>query len=416
MRTNPAVSWFSAFLIFVFLAAGYKDDVETIATHQWFSELSWPPMVRTLKANWYIALSAAVGCSTIWILARPRMVIYPNLGAALAVLLAFIAMCRGLLQSGELGLKLAAAFLFVCGLVLIFLLAGRRFGRFMYPEQLAVALYVFAFCHVGINAALLFAGHGYVPGNPRFFGTSVHPNFIAVQLGLCSVILFSRIRSLRDVTTIVALAAALGMQVLSGSRTGLLLLIVGLLTYICARQRFRSTVIVGATFFLAVIVAFIVMFVPGHFLMAFDRGTAGIDTRTTAWTALWSAIEAAPLLGHGGDFSQASENSYLRGWAKYGIFYFVVLILLVGVSTRNWIKVVRSVGYTSAQSMLLALHVGLVIGGLFEGYLVDSFSLPAILFLLTSVFGRPPLVSSADAMFGATGHNKLVSRNGAGQF
>ncbi|HEX9597682.1 MAG TPA: hypothetical protein VF982_12440 [Anaerolineales bacterium] len=44
---------------------------------------------------------------------------------------------------------------------------------------------------VALNLINILHGHGYVPGNPRLFGTAPHPNFLGVQLAICLLILLT---------------------------------------------------------------------------------------------------------------------------------------------------------------------------------------------------------------------------------
>lgn len=377
--------WFSAFLLLLFFGVVYKDDVDLIASHRWFNELSWPPFVHIFKENWALFIGAAAACGAIWLITQRKFAISRNRLAVLIVLLPFVAMCRGLLESQELGAKLSLAFVFATGLVFLAVMAAARLGKLEYGRRLAGALYCFAMAHVSVNLYLLASGHGYVPGNPRFFGTSAHPNFIGVQLGLCSIVLLSRIHSKKNLIPAIFLAASIGLQVLSGSRSGLLVLGTGMLVFIAGRQRFATTTLLTMVALAGVGGSIAWMYTPAELLLSFDRGTVGADTRSAAWATLASAIAARPILGHG-LFTLATENSFLRGWANYGALYFIILLLTIVASTQKLLRLTRKSDYATVPRLLLSLHAGLIIGGIFEGYLVDSLALPVVIFFITSSF------------------------------
>jgi O-antigen ligase len=133
------------------------------------------------------------------------------------------------------------------------------------------------------------------------------------------------------------------------------------------------------------------------------------DTRTAAWARMWAGIVETPFFGLGHFPEDASENSYLRAWASYGIFYFLGLVFVSFFAITSLVSSTKNASKTR-PFLFLSLSVALVVGGVFEGYLVDAFSFPLIcwLFLCVTAGEHPiaPLTLRSSSLVKAGGHRR----------
>ncbi|WP_374494569.1 O-antigen ligase family protein [Zoogloea sp.] len=366
----------------------FKDDSSVIENSEFWTELEWDPISMMFKkVSLYVGLlGAAAGCALI-LMCRKKVV---RLGSAsLPYLGLLLYVVFRVAVEGE-----SAAGKYVLGFVLMLVLLVAiefyisNFGVGQCVSELSFSLGVVAIFYVLLNFVGMVMGYGYVPGNPRFFGTSSHPNFIGVQLALCDLTLLYLLNRSRSVSAIlvvlVLLAVGLYMQAASGSRTGLAVFAVGLVFWMLASRGFK----LKASLIYAMIV-FGVLCLAGYLYFfadiadAFDRGDHGYDTRSEVWAALLKTSLENPIFGTG-YFIAASENSYLRGAAAYGVPYALVL---VGVVCKASFDLYRGVRISSRIRPELALFLSYLMalsaGGVLEGYLIDTLSYQILVFVLS---------------------------------
>jgi len=302
------------------------------------------------------------------------------------IFLALIAAIRGWIFSDDFGFKLLQA---GCITLLIFLVATffiSRRGFSVYANDLAEGMVAASMVFLCINAFNYIYGYGFVPGNPRFFGSSIHPNFIGIQLAICNLTIFSKVRKnfhFKNLIIILLLLVGFLMQINTGSRSSLLVFGAGVLGYFFAQSKFKlnkNLIFYGLLLFLTLMI--FLYFVPSDILLALDRGANGGDTRSEAWSQMISKIYENIFFG-AGHFVGASENSYLRFIVTYGIIYGVMILLLIIKAVKNLFMLNKLHGaHITSLNLFFGLFVGLLVGGSFEGYLADVWSFPQTIFLL----------------------------------
>lgn len=394
-----AMLWF-----FLLLAASLKDDSDAIATSAFWSELAVHPAIAALKANsqLFLALAAVAGALSF---GRARPAFVQVSGAAFALLLlSGAASLRASFFGTDSAVKLLQA-----SLMIMFILASS--GNFIasrgivsFRQQARNALYLFSAAFVVINTLNFALGYGFVPGNPRFFGTSSHPNFIGVQLAICNIVVASRLlgpnllRERGSATAILLLVAGLTAQFATGSRTALIVLFIGLGTLWLARRKYKPSVGSLISLVLFALICSYVFFTLYGTGEAYSRGESG-DTRTAAWFRMLQLISVRPWLGQG-YFTGNSENSYLRAMAAFGIPYGLMLLALAFFCVYRHLRLAWSSRHDlkSPEHLQFALLLALLAGSMLEAYLTDSWSLPKLVFILLTITALPVRKSAYSAV------------------
>jgi hypothetical protein len=365
--------------------ASFKDDSATIAASDYWSELTLHPVVQIFKSHSDLALVplAALMVSRLLIV---RGINLRGFGLSIhLLLLALYASFRSLIYDVSYGDKIFAGFL-ILALIGVFAVASiSSIGVERYRASVVSGLVMCSLFLILCNGANALTGYGFVPGNPRMFGTASHPNFLGVQMALAGIsIVHGMVNSRSPYRIIYVVALFIGALVLifSGSRTGLVMFVCGSALYLfCAGQISGYRGMLFSIFAGAVIV----MLLLGDISSgpdSFQRGYAS-DTRMAAWAYLWDEIERYPVWGKG-YFVGFTESSYLRGWATYGIVYVVLLVAGVG---RMLVAAARAAKVDKGSALIFATASSLAVGAIFEGYLVDVFSFPLVLFFLISTTG-----------------------------
>lgn len=117
-----------------------------------------------------------------------------------------------------------------------------------------------------------------------------------------------------------------------------------------------------------------------------DRFTGGEDTRTMAWADQIRTGLANPLFGVG--LGQTfSENSYLNGFASYGIVMLVLLLVFTWISVSLCLRIYRGRHWLSPQEqglmyVTLSWHAMYFACAFFEGFMVGRSSNPQIMMFM----------------------------------
>ncbi len=111
-----------------------------------------------------------------------------------------------------------------------------------------------------------------------------------------------------------------------------------------------------------------------------DHLTDGSDTRSHVWNALYDDFTGHLLLGRmEGAESGVGENSYLSAGARLGLLGLIPLLIFVVVVIVNCAKVLRirsGLGeYTMLADLVVAGFFSLLLGAMFEGYLMGTLSI-----------------------------------------
>jgi hypothetical protein len=314
--------------------------------------------------------------------------------------MAALALVRVGLQSGDEYVKM------IYGLTIVMIVIGYMsaiagtYGATALHMCSGNAVALFSFFLIAANGVEYLSDNGVIPGESRMFGTAGHPNFTGVQLALSSICLFiwpRRKLIYAKVAGGVGLIIGLFLVVQTGSRTALVMVLSGII--LAASSRFTLSTVAKSLWLVgAAVVLFIVYQYLDNGLLefsAFSRGLSGEDTRSSVWLSLLGEIAENPLWGNGTHIA-FSENSYLRAWAAYGIVYAVLLATLAFRILKSHFYSSRFGAADETASLFFGLTGALLLGAIFEGYLLDVFSVPVVfLFYLSCLADSKRVPASA---------------------
>lgn len=234
--------------------------------------------------------------------------------------------------------------------------------------------------------------HLRVEASGRFYGLTANPQHAAAYLSIviCTSVWLilnethSRYRPLWIVLVGID-AILLGW---TGSRTGLLMCLTGGSIVLLTR--------VGRSILLLPILA-IAVFVAAELAaqmnigLGLERLVSTENTRMEAWLRLIGSALRNPLVGVGTDDALASENSYLYGFASYGMGMVVLMALLIALSVKRAADLYRHRGLMGplrpVMDIVIAFYAMYFIGALFEGYIVQRVGVPLIAILMFNGLG-----------------------------
>src|SRR5690606_38875622 len=125
-------------------------------------------------------------------------------------------------------------------LAISFFLSTIAKSRHDLPEIINLSFLVSGIIVIVANLIEYFLGYGYVPGIPRFFGTSSHPNFIGVQMAVFGIVIAGNIKFsslLPDLLKLSLLGSSVFFLYISGSRTGIAVLLFGIYALVLSRRQ-----------------------------------------------------------------------------------------------------------------------------------------------------------------------------------
>lgn len=221
----------------------------------------------------------------------------------------------------------------------------------------------------------------------RFAGLTGNPQHVATYLAPVAIISIWLV--LNDTARkyrwffIVASGFFLLMLAWSGSRTGALMFVVGLTAVLYARLG-------RAVFILPVLGGALYGLVQGAVALGVDLGLQRLvstaNTRDIVFQTLLADGLSSPLLGVGIRETRGSENSYLLGFAAYGIGMVFVVLLLLFVSVVVCVKVFSARSQLEGWKkrmcdLILGFNAMFFIGAFFEGFLMARVS-PQVIFIM----------------------------------
>ena len=234
-----------------------------------------------------------------------------------------------------------------------------------------------------------------VSQDARFLGLTGNPQHCAVYLSITGVVLLWLIlhdpKRRHTWSWITLLGIDTVLLLWTGSRTGLLMLVVGSCMLLWRR--------LGRAMLILPVVAAIgiatVEMVPGiDITTASGRLTSTENTRVHAWGVLFAGGLENPVIGAGFDATReqdATENSYLLAWAAYG-FGMVLIVFTLGI-----LCLIQSISLLRARSRLgdeapfvdlvVAYYPMFFLGALFEGYIMARVGVTLVFLVLLSSLG-----------------------------
>lgn len=279
--------------------------------------------------------------------------------------------------------------------------------------RIARAVGVVAIAWIGFVALQYLANPSYLllGISGRFAGLVANPQHAGAFLssvGLFTIwlVAYDPAKLLRPVW--IATSVILGVFILwSGSRTGALMLTVGVVVSLYSRVG-RLILLVP----LLGILLYVGMKVAGNIgiELATERFSSTENTRQIVWANMLQAGLSNPVTGVGIDETGGSENGYLYGFASYGLGMLTLLIVMTAVSGITALRLFMMRGsvskdWQSVIDLMLAYIALYYAGGLLEGYFISRVSTNLFLMLIvgglivrTFDFARLPATATHHAV------------------
>lgn len=244
----------------------------------------------------------------------------------------------------------------------------------------SVLVYFFygALVFVAINVALALYPGANVVWKGRLFGVTAHPNF----LGMCTAIawivsfaLFMQAKGLKvKAFFLIALALSIYGSILTGSRTSLLSGTLGVAfisSYTMKNNSFKPV------FVICMLICGLLLY-ANLTLKSLDFAGRG-NTREGTWASMLEQASELPFFGYGK--VGATTNAFLFAIVATGvfgsIFFFRSLIEIIRLFFANLPQYNKPV-----VNLFRGLAIFFLVSSTFEGYLLDSVSMPVFTYWL----------------------------------
>ncbi len=221
----------------------------------------------------------------------------------------------------------------------------------------------------------------------RFWGMLANAQQAAVlcaPFAVCAIwLLLNDPKKRNKILWIALIAINLLFLAWTGSRTGALMFVVGVTFVLYARIGQAVLLLPAAALMLW---GLFTLAVELKIYENLERLVSTENTRTAAWASMWNNALQSPLLGVGFDDAGGSENSYLLGFASYGIVYFLMtLALLLGSMFICWRVLLgrRFVGRVDRGiiDLFIGCNAMYFAGSFFEGYMLGRSNCSQVLLL-----------------------------------
>jgi hypothetical protein len=208
----------------------------------------------------------------------------------------------------------------------------------------------------------------------RLFGTTGNPQHTGALLALvlpslCYMIIRSGQRYIYRVLLGAAAGVLVVMLIWTGSRTGFLMALVGLLLFFRTRVgRFLGVGVLTSIFVIAAMGIYAES--TATFTGMFLRG----DTRSVVWRSMFQHFLENPAFGSIGETFGVGESSYLALAANMGLaglFPMAIVFAVVGHQLYRLQRVRKHLGeHVLLADLVTAGPIALAVGSIFEGFLL----------------------------------------------
>tara|TARA_R110002072_G_scaffold42064_5_gene117566 strand:+ start:2829 stop:4169 length:1341 start_codon:yes stop_codon:yes gene_type:complete len=242
------------------------------------------------------------------------------------------------------------------------------------------------FVQIAVNPNYVTQGNEY-----RFVGLLSNPQHSGVLMAFFVVIsLWLLLNDQKKYKIImIGLTGVNGLFLLwTGSRTGLGMTLIGVSSVLYSRAG-RAILLLPLAGILGFLSLKIMVNVVGIDL-GFERMVSTENTRSAAWQELIMSASQNPLIGVGMDEIDRSENSWLYGYATYGIGMLLLLVITTIAAGIEILKAVRArfimqPEYRPYLDIVLGILLMYLAGAVLEGYMISRVSMTTSMFMIASV-------------------------------
>lgn len=370
------------------LFASMKNNYENILTNQNWNTIENSAISLFIRSYSQAFLLVTLTICAVRSISKGLMNVHVGILFAIILLMQAVAVLRGAALDTDLGIKLAFG---TVAFILIYIFISSelvRNGDAAAMKSIFMGCLLFACIITLINIHELVRGFGYARNVPRFFGTSSHPNILGATCGIAACTFWHQFRQtderLNQFGSLLLFSLSCYLLVKTGSRSGMVIPVVYFFIFEFSRQNYILVVLSLAG--LSVVISLVVWsdLDLTNVSDSFYRGDySSGDTRSFAWGLLLDEIKDNFLFGSG-LFTKATENSFLRGWANYGVFYaglYAVLQLAV-----LWQCTMLLGSVTPYVRYFACLFIGLFVSSMLEGYMIDAYGVPVVYLYIIAAF------------------------------
>lgn len=226
-----------------------------------------------------------------------------------------------------------------------------------------------------VNRSFIYVQTG--AGTPfRFTGIGPNPQFTATAFAIVGPMsLFLALNATRQAYRVVWLGlfvTTVPVIFATGSRTGTVMFLIGCIPGIVGRAGVAALLVPPAG-----VAAWLIaqLFSTGKFAVDLSRIVSTENTRAHVWAELLEQGLSNPIVGVGIESAEASENSYLYGFAVYGAGMLLILALLAATGLWLGLRLVALLRSPHAKPSRLAIYAASLLGAylfgsIFEGYAI----------------------------------------------
>ena len=230
-----------------------------------------------------------------------------------------------------------------------------------------------SFFFIALNVLIHVSGIGHVIWKGRLFGVTAHPNFMgicaSIETILAFVFLWKERKWKRRSIFLIAFAVGIYACLLTMSRTSMLGVATGVFIFFMVGMKNSSF----KPFFMILLALVSMLLVANLTMQSLDYADRG-NTREQTWRELYEDASELPLIGKGR--SGASTNAYMFAIVAGGVlgaaFFFRSLF---GVMASAFTDLLNT--HNFKRLAFLALLTLILVTSVFEGYLLDTVSIPS---------------------------------------
>lgn len=336
---------------------------------------TWLQLFQANRAELYLAMSCALGM----ILAANARFMQMTRVSGIAMIMLIINIFAGVLDArsdaAQGAMRVGLAAISITSMAL-FVTSMVRTWDDLLPLMRALGVSGLMWVGGALVQVLLDKSQMLVNYETRFLGLLGNPQGTAIYLGPQSAItLWLMLNDSKRWTRILwaaVYAVILMLVVWTGSRTGMLMTIMGAMALL--RSRFKNAVFLLPVLAVALVgVAYLVDSLGIE--LPFKRFLEGGDTRSEAWRGLFEDAQRSGVFGLGLEGARFVENSYLYAWVVYGPIMLALLLLqlvVIGTSSFRLWSVRREVPFKvrSMVDLTIAYYAMFFVGAQFEWFIL----------------------------------------------
>jgi hypothetical protein len=378
----------SCALIFLSIKSGGASGIISISDN--FIQISHNALVSEIRGNGvYVSVAALF---LIVVLTKDYLSFANNAAANLFAGAVVVYILRIMFYDGSVSVRSVQALIYI---ILTYVAASNIRGLFVgvnqSAEEVLGGLSFYSVVYGVVNLAYFISGYGFDSQGyiQRYFGLSDHPNFLGANAAIAGIIsfgiiVFSMGWSIGRVVYMAAFSCCLILVILSGSRTGALMLTSGCLFILLLGigQRRVSGRALAVVSLLGVIFLAAYSFGVSNYSDSSERIMSTENTREDAWAEMFFVFLESPLVGSG--FSPNSESSLLKAMSTGGLLVGIPFLIALGAALRLvWVQLTRCKNPPMAiDNIASSMVLAIVIGSMLEGYLLEGGGFMAVAYLV----------------------------------